>query len=104
MENTVHRLAQILGASGVEVAGHDARFAVKDASGAVLKVSIEGDEQRFMCVLKDSAGETRCSIDVGRVTHVREEKGFDGRVRLELGKLMLVIDSKPTLAVEIVTI
>lgn len=102
MDSSVSRLAKVLGASGVESAGHDARFSVDGADGSRLKVSIEGDQQRFMGVVIDAAGVTRCTLDVAPVTHVAEAPGFPGRVSLHLGKTIIHIDSRPSIAIEIV--
>ena len=103
MQSTISRLAKVLGASGVEAFGHDARFIVEGAQGGRLKISIEGDRQRFMCVLSDATGVTRTTIDVAPVTNVTEDSNFPGRVTLHMGKTLIHIDSKPTLAVEFVT-
>ena len=53
MDNTIRRMAKILGASGVEASGHDASFEVASASGERLRVSLKGDSQRLMAVLQD---------------------------------------------------
>ena len=101
MEITYQQLARTLGADAVEGYGPDVRFAVHGADGACLKVSIEGHNQRFMAVLTDGGGVTRCSVDIAPVTHVVEARGFPGRVTLLAGQLKISFDSKPTLAVEI---
>lgn len=101
MEITYQQLAKVLGADAVEAYGHDVRFAVHGAGGGCLKVSIEGNAQRFMAVLSDEAGITRCSVDIAPVTKMIEAKGFPGRVTLIAGPLRISFDSKPTLAVEI---
>jgi hypothetical protein len=103
MDSSVSRLAKILGASGVESAGHDVRFAVDAADGSRLKVSIEGDQQRFMGVVVDGTGTTRTTLDVAPVTHVAEVAGFPGRVVLHLGKTMIYIDTQPSIAIEVVS-
>lgn len=103
METTISRLAKILGASGLEGSGHDARFAVEGARGGRLKIAIEGAQQRFMGVLMDEAGVTRATIDVAPVTSVTEDPNFPGRVTLHFGKILIHIDSKPTLAIEVLT-
>lgn len=104
MDSSVSRLAKVLGASGVESAGHDARFSVDGPEGSRLKVSIEGDQQRLMGVIVDGAGVTRVTLDVAPVTHVTEAPGFPGRVSLHLGKTIIHIDSQPTLAIEVVSV
>jgi hypothetical protein len=101
MEITYQQLAKVLGADAVECYGPDVRFAVHGSDGAALKVSIEGHNQRFMAVLTDAAGVTRCSVDIAPVSRVVEAKGFPGRVTLLAGQLKISFDSKPTLAVEI---
>lgn len=101
MENTYARLAKVLGATAVEAAGNDVRFVVRGTDGAVLKVSVEGREQRLMAVLTDANGVSRCDIDVAPISKATEENGFPGRVVLLTGQLRIVIDSQPTLAVEI---
>jgi hypothetical protein len=101
MDSTVSRFAKVMGASEVQVAGHDVRFAVDGAEGGRLRVSFEGDQQRLMGVLIDSGGVTRCSIDVAPVTKVVENISFPGRVTLHIGHCLIHIDSKPTLAIEI---
>jgi hypothetical protein len=96
-------LAKTLGASSVEAAGRDARFVVDGPQGGQMKVSIEAGSQRFMAVLIDSGGVTRCSVDVGPVAHVKDDPKFPGRVTLHLGKTLIHIDSRPSLAIEIVS-
>lgn len=103
MEDTVKRLAKVLGATGLESMGHDVRFAVDAADGSRLKVSIEGNQQRFMAVLLDSKGVTRSSLDVAPVKKVTEDAAFPGRVTLHVGTLMIHIETKPSLAVEVLT-
>jgi hypothetical protein len=101
MDSTVARFAKVMGASEVQVAGHDVRFAVDSGDGGRLRVSFEGDQQRFMGVLIDANGVTRTTIDVAPVTKVVEELGFPGRVTLRVGHCLIHIDSKPSLAIEI---
>lgn len=103
METTVSIMAKVLGAHGVEASGSDARFAVEGNDGSILKVSIEGHTQRFMAVLLDAAGVARLSIDVAPVSHVLQDPAFPGRVTLHVQNQRVHIDSKPTLAVEIVS-
>lgn len=103
MDDTTKRLAKVLGASGVESLGSDARFAVDGADGSRLKVSMEATHQRFMAVLCDAKGVTRTDIDVAPVQKVTEDPAFPGRITLHVGTLLIQIDSKPTLAVEVLT-
>lgn len=103
METTISMLAKHLGATGVESVGGDARFAVEGAQGGHLKVSISGRQQRFMAVLSDAAGVTRCTVDVAPVAHVTEDPAFPGRITLHVGKNLIHVDTKPSLAIEVVT-
>lgn len=103
MEQTISRLAKILGASGVESVGPDSRMVVEGAAGGRLELSIGGRTQRVMAVLKDAAGITRCTLDVGPVTHATDEKGFPRRVTLHVGKMLIHLDAEPTLAVEVIS-
>ena len=103
MRDTVRHLAKVLGATGTEGAGNDARFAVDGADGARLKVSVEGDAQRLMAVLVDPRGVTRCTLDVAPVAKAVEDASTPGRVTLHVGKLHVHLDSRPTLAIEVVT-
>ena len=103
METTVSLMAKTLGAHGVESAGSDARFAVEGNEGSILKISLEGRQQRFMAVLLDAAGVIRASVDVAPVSHVLQDPAMPGRVTLHVGMQRIHIDSRPTLAVEIVT-
>ncbi|MFO0746739.1 MAG: hypothetical protein U1F43_13865 [Myxococcota bacterium] len=104
MELTVSTLAKHLGATGVESIGGDARFTVDGPQGGHLKVSISARQQRFMGVLSDASGVVRCSVDVAPVAHVTEDPEFPGRVTLHVGKTLLHIDTKPSLAFAITTI
>jgi hypothetical protein len=104
MDSSVSRLAKVLGASGLESAGHDARFSVEGSEGSCLKVSSEGDQQRLMGVIVDGAGVTRATLDVAPVTYVTEAPGFPGRVSLHLGKTIIHIDTQPSLAIEVVSV
>jgi hypothetical protein len=101
MDSTVARFAKLLGATEVNIAGHDVRFAVDGAQGGRLRVSFEGDQQRLMAVLIDGAGITRATIDVAPVTRIDEDRGFPGRITIRTGHALIHIDSKPTLAIEI---
>ncbi|MBK9036388.1 MAG: hypothetical protein IPL61_34925 [Myxococcales bacterium] len=103
MDTTLKLIAKTLGASAVEAAGADARFAVEGADGGCLKISIEGRLQRVMGVLIDAAGVTRASFDLAPVSHVKDDVSFPGRVTLHVGKQLVIIDSHPTLAIEIVS-
>jgi|JI6StandDraft_1071083.scaffolds.fasta_scaffold433560_2 hypothetical protein len=103
METTVSLMAKTLGASGVESAGSDARFAVEGHDGSVLKISVEGRQQRLMAVLIDAAGVTRASVDVAPVSHTVADPAAPGRITLHVGKQRVHLDSRPTPAVEIVT-
>jgi hypothetical protein len=101
MEATVARFAKILGANEIDIAGHDVRFAVDGPAGGRLRCSFEGDQQRFMGVLIDATGVTRCSLDLAPVSHVTEDRNFPGRATLHVGHTRVHIDSQPTLAIEI---
>lgn len=103
MEDTIRRLAKVLGAQGLESAGHDTRFYVDGADGSRVKVSIEGEQQRLMAVLTDAAGVARCDLDVAPIKKVSEDPEFPGRVTLHVGTMLVHLDSKPTLAVELVS-
>lgn len=103
MEDTIRRLAKVLGAQGLEGAGHDTRFFVDGDDGSRMKVSIEGAQQRLMAVLLDAHGVVRCDLDIAPVKKVSEDAGFPGRVTLHVGTMLLHLDSKPTLAVELVS-
>jgi hypothetical protein len=103
MEDTVRRLTKVLGATGVEAIGPDTRFTVSGSGGAQLKVSVEGQHQRFMAVLIDGSGITRTSVDVAPVKSVTEDPQFPGRVTLHFGTLLVHVETKPSLALEVVT-
>lgn len=103
MDDSIRRVAAILGASGIEGSGGHASFSVTGADGARLKVSINRRRQRAMVVLSDAAGVTRADVDVGPVRAVTEDAEFPGRVILHLGDVQVRIDSKPTLAVEVMS-
>jgi hypothetical protein len=103
MDFTYQRLAKVLGATAVEGSGPNARFMVHGPAGGLLKVSVEGNEQRVMAVLTDAAGVTRCTLDVAPVTHATEDAAFPGRVTLHVGNLLIRLDSQPSLAVEVTT-
>ena len=104
MDTSISLMAKTLGASGVEASGADARFAVEAADGSRMKISIEGRQQRFMCVLLDAAGVTRATVDVAPVSHVKADPAFPGRIDLHLGKNLVHLDSRPTLAIELVSL
>jgi hypothetical protein len=101
MEATYSRLAKVLGATAIEASGSDVRFAVNGPQGGVLKISVEGRDQRLMAVLIDANGITRCAIDVAPIDHVREDASFPGRVTFSSHNILIAIDSKPSLAIEI---
>lgn len=103
METTVRRLAKILGASGVEGAGHDARFIVEGVNGDCLRISVEAQQQRLMAVLQDSAGRTRTTVDVAPITRVTEDVNAPGRATIHISHMMIHLDSEPSLSIEIVT-
>lgn len=103
MDTTVTIMAKTLGALGVESSGADACFAVEGSDGSVLKISLEGRQQRFMAVLIDAAGVTRASVDVAPVSHVKDDPSFPGRVTLHVGKQRIHLDSRPTPTIELVT-
>ena len=104
MEDTIKRLGKVLGASSMEAAGHDARFSVMDESGYKLRVSIEGQTQRFMATLTDANNRTRCSIDLAPVTEAFEEPSFAGRVTLRVGHQLVHLDSQPNVGIEVESI
>lgn len=103
MEDTARRLAKVLGASGVESMGSDVRFAVDADDGSRLKVSLEGKQQRLMAVLLDSRGIVRADVDIAPINKVVEDSAFPGRVTMNVGTLVVRIDSKPTLAIELLS-
>jgi hypothetical protein len=103
METTVRRLAKILGASGVEGAGHDARFMVEGVNGDCLRVSVEAQQQRLMAVLQDGSGRTRTTVDVAPITRVTEDINATGRATVHIGRMLIHIDSDPVLSIEIVS-
>ena len=102
MDTTIARFAKVLGAKEIQISGHDVRFAVDGLQGGRLRVSFEGDQQRFMAVLSDASGITRTTLDVAPVTRIDEdERRHPGRVVLHVGRALIHIDSQPTLAIEI---
>jgi hypothetical protein len=103
MDDTIRRLAKLLGGSGFEVVGSDARFAVDGTDGSRLKVNIEGAQQRLMAVLLDAAGVARADIDVAPILKVTEDPAFPGRVTIHFKSVAIHIDSKPTLAVAVLS-
>ena len=103
MENTIRRMAKVLGASAIEASGHDARFEVSNDSGERLWVSLECEQQRLMAVLQDPSGQTRCTVDVAPVAHVTEDASAPGRTTVHIGRLQIHIDSQPSLSIEIVS-
>lgn len=103
MDDTIRRLAKVLGASGLEGLGHDGRFAVEGADGSLLKVVIEGAHQRFLAELKDAKGVLRADLDLAPVSRVSEDPAVPGRVTLHVGTLLVHVDTKPALAIELVS-
>ena len=103
MDDTIRRLAKVLGATGLEGHGADVRFVVDAPDGSRLKVNVEGARQRFMCVLQDAKGVTRTDLDLSPVKKVVEDPNLTGRVTLQVGTLEIHLDTKPTLAVEVLT-
>ena len=67
-------------------------------------MSLSARQQRFMGVLSDANGISRCSVDVAPVAHVTEDPAFPGRVTLHIGKTLIHIDTLPDLAIEMVTL
>jgi hypothetical protein len=103
METTVRRLAKILGATGVEGSGHDARFIVEGVNGDCLRVSVEAQQQRLMAVLHDGAGRTRATLDIAPISRVTEDPSAPGRATVHIGRLMIDLVSEPALSIEIVS-
>ena len=103
MEDTIRRMAKILGARHVEACVHDARLEVANDSGERLRISLEGDQQRLMAVLQDTTGETRCTVDVAPITHVTEDPGAPGRATIHIGRMQIHIDTQPSLSIEIIS-
>jgi hypothetical protein len=102
MEETIARFGKVLGAKEIQISGRDVRFAVDGSQGGRLRVSFEGDQQRFMAVLTDAAGVTRSTVDVAPVTRIDEDvRRAPGRVNIHVGRVLIHIDSQPTLAIEI---
>lgn len=103
MMETVSRMAKILGGTGVEGVGHDARFLVEGKDGSRLRVSLEAVQQRFIGELVDASGTTRVTLDVGPVSLVTEdEKRAPGRVTLHFANTLIFVDSQPTLAIQVI--
>jgi hypothetical protein len=103
MEQTIRRLAKVLGATSIESAGHDSRFMVEGKQGGRMQVSIEPDRQRIMAVLKDASGIIRATVDLAPVTHATEDPDFPHRVTLRVGNILVHLDAEPTLAIEVVS-
>jgi hypothetical protein len=101
MEDTIRRLAKVLGATGLEGNGADARFAVEAPDGSRLKVQVGAGLQRLMCVLQDPGGVTRADLDIAPVKKVEEDPNFAGRVVVHVGVFKVQLDTQPTLAVEV---
>lgn len=103
MEDTIRRAAKVLGAKGLESVNHDSRFTVEAADGSVLKVSIEGPQQRLIAVLQDTKGVVRTDLDIAPLKKVTEDPNHPGRVTLHVGSLAIHLDSQPTLMIEMVS-
>ncbi len=103
METTISMLAKHLGATGIESSGGDARFAVEGLGGGHLKVSVSARTQRFMGVLSDASGIVRSTVDVAPVSSATTDPAFPGRVTLHVGRVLVHIETKPTLAIEVAT-
>lgn len=103
MEQTIQRLAKVLGASAIESFGPDSRFAVEGEQGGRLQVSVRGAQQRMMAVLKDAQGIVRCTLDLAPIRSVTEDPAFPHRVVVHIGHVDVQIDAEPTLAVEVIT-
>lgn len=104
MQETARRAAKILGANTVQSAGSNFAFEVEGDQGGRLKVSVGGDNQRLMAVLKDGAGITRATVDCGPVTHVTEHDEFPHRVTVHVGHLRVHLDGLPTVGIEVETV
>ncbi len=76
---------------------------VEDESRAALKISVDARRQRVQATLTDGGGVMRSTVDVAPVSHVVQDPAFGGRVLLHVGTLQIRIDSKPTLAIEIIS-
>ncbi len=103
MEDTIKRLAKVLGATGLESVGHDARFTVEGGDGLKLDVSIEGTQQRFIATLIDGKKVPRAALDVAPLRKVTEDPKVPGRVTLHVGAMMIHVDTKPGLALALVS-
>lgn len=103
MEASIQRAAKVLGASAVQGAGPNFSFASQGPGGDELAVSMSGAQQRLMAVLKDAAGVTRGTVDVGPVSHVTEDPEHPGRVTVHVGHVLVHLDSRPTLGIGIVS-
>lgn len=104
MEETIRRMAKVLGAQSVEAAGHTVGFMVRGSQGAAMRVHIDMERQRFMCVLDDAAGITRCSLDLAPISECFEEPEFPGRVTLRVGHQLVHLDTQPNLGIELESI
>jgi hypothetical protein len=101
MEDTIRRLAHVLGGSGMESLGHDHRFYVEGSDGSRMKVLIEAGQQRLIAELTDPKGIPRGEIDVGPIRKVTEDPGLPGRITLHCGTLAIHLDSQPALALAV---
>lgn len=103
MIETISRMAKTLGGSGVEGVANDARFLVEGHDGSRLRVALETVQQRFISELVDASGTTRVTLDVGPVSNVTEDaKRHPGRLTLHFGSTVILIDSQPTLTVQVI--
>lgn len=103
MDDSIRRLAHILGATELEGGGGVVTFLVNGADGGKMKVRIESAQQRFMAVLQDAKGVTRADVNIAPVKSVREDPSFPGRIILFLGAVRVQVDSKPSLAIEVLS-
>lgn len=101
MEDTLRRMAKILGATQVQSGGHDTSFVVQDGQGTQLRVTVVAEGQRLMAVLVDAHGVTRTSLDMAPVSESFEDPATPGRVSLRIGHQLLHLDGQPTIGVEV---
>lgn len=104
MDDTIRRLAKVLGASSLQASGHEAGFQVQDESGAQLHVNLELTSQRLMATLVDAAGTTRCSLDMAPVTEAFEDPECPGRVTLRIVHQLVHLDGRPSIGIEVESI
>lgn len=101
MEDTLKRMAKILGAGQILTGGRDTCFVVQDQSGSQLRVTVLSDTQRVMAVMLDPQGTTRCSLDMAPVSEAFEHPDCPGRVSLRIGYQLLHLDGRPTVGLEV---